>query len=552
MENIVFVNQVGYKTFEKKYAYIAVEKLSVWLQEGFDASKLYFSIYDLNDRFVYTGTLSAPVKDILAGEFICKADFSDFNEAGQYSIKLNDFDYKSYPFTISDDVYQKAFYDSVHYFYLSRCGQDIKSDCDGGKWNHPACHTSTAKIYGQKGKSKKVIGGWHDAGDYGRYTIATTKTALDLLLTYQNLSKSHAEKEYISKMQKTILDEVAYAIDWLFQMQREDGGVYHKITCYHFPAFVLPQKEKQTQVLAPVSTSATADFAGFLAFASFFYQSDKELSEKMLNAALKAQAYLDSHDDEFYQNPPEITTGAYGDNNVKDERFFALSALYFATKNPDYLKKAMEIRQQAINLPCENPIFKMWRMGFGWGNVSGYGIEILLKYCADYDSFNQEYKDSLMQDLLDVAEHNLNISNKSSFGTCLEWLGWGSNGHICDEAHILLLAHELTGRIEYQNAAFRQLDYVLGCNSLNICYLTGNGSNFPKHTHHRPSGALKSSMPGMLSGGACQGLADTIAKKKLQGLPPMQCYIDNQSSYSTNEVDIYWNSPFVYLISKVI
>ena len=69
MENIVFVNQVGYKTFGKKYAYIAVEKLSVWLQEGFDASKLYFSIYDLNDRFVYTGTLSAPVKDILAGEF---------------------------------------------------------------------------------------------------------------------------------------------------------------------------------------------------------------------------------------------------------------------------------------------------------------------------------------------------------------------------------------------------------------------------------------------------------------------------------------------------
>ena len=117
MENIVFVNQVGYKTFGKKYAYIAVEKLSVWLQEGFDASKLYFSIYDLNDRFVYTGTLSAPVKDILAGEFICKADFSDFNEAGQYSIKLNDFDYKSYPFTISDDVYQKAFYDSVHYFF---------------------------------------------------------------------------------------------------------------------------------------------------------------------------------------------------------------------------------------------------------------------------------------------------------------------------------------------------------------------------------------------------------------------------------------------------
>ncbi|MCR4742899.1 MAG: glycoside hydrolase family 9 protein [Treponema sp.] len=552
MENIIFVNQVGYKTFEKKYAYVAVERLPSWIEEGFDAGKLYFSIYDLNDRFLYTGTLSSPVKDILTGEFISKADFSDFNEVGQYLIKLNDFDCKSYPFEISDNVYHKAFYDSLHYFYLSRCGQEIKSDCDGGKWNHPACHTSTAEIYGQKGKSKKVIGGWHDAGDYGRYTIATTKAALDLLLTYQNLSTSHADKEYISKMQKTILDEVAYAIDWLLQMQREDGGVYHKITCYHFPAFVLPHEEKETQVLAPVSTSATADFAGFLAFASYFYKSNKELSEKMLDAALKAQAYLDSHQDEIYKNPPEITTGGYGDYNLFDERFFALAALYFATENPEYLKKAMEIRQKAINLPSPNPAFKMWNVGYGWGNVSAYGIEILLKYTANYESFSQDYKDSLMKDLLQEADANLSISENASFGTCLKWLGWGSNGHICDQAHILLLAHELTGKIEYQNAAFRQLDYVLGCNTLNLCYLTGNGSNYPQHTHHRPSGALKSTMPGMVSGGPCQGLADQIAKEKLQGLPPMRCFIDNQSSYSTNEVDIYWNSPVVYLISKMI
>ena len=88
---------------------------------------------------------------------------------------------------------------------------------------------------------------------------------------------------------------------------------------------------------------------------------------------------------------------------------------------------------------------------------------------------------------------------------------------------------------------------------MNVCYVTGFGVNTVKHPHHRPSGATKKTMPGMLSGGPCEGLYDACVKDKLGPLklPPLRCYLDNIASYSTNEIAIYWNSTFVYIASKL-
>ena len=44
-------------------------------------------------------------------------------------------------------------------------------------------------------------------------------------------------------------------------------------------------------------------------------------------------------------------------------------------------------------------------------------------------------------------------------------------------------------------------------------------------------------------------LDDSAAKAYCQGLPAAKCYVDNSESYSTNEITIYWNSPFTYLLS---
>jgi len=73
-----------------------------------------------------------------------------------------------------------------------------------------------------------------------------------------------------------------------------------------------------------------------------------------------------------------------------------------------------------------------------------------------------------------------------------------------------------------------------------------------KNPHHRPSIAKNEAMPGMLSGGPDELLEDGYAKIALVNTPPAKCFVDNAQSYSTNEVTIYWNSPFVYLLSRLM
>jgi ATP-binding cassette subfamily B protein len=61
--------------------------------------------------------------------------------------------------------------------------------------------------------------------------------------------------------------------------------------------------------------------------------------------------------------------------------------------------------------------------------------------------------------------------------------------------------------------------------------------------------ALRS--PGMLVGGPNSHLEDPYAQNVLSGLAPALCYADNEQSYSTNEVAVYWNSPLIALLADM-
>lgn len=516
-EKNIFINQIGYLPKDKKLAF---------LTQAAQNQNCTFELCEINSKkVVFTGKILAKnddgskYVDSAVGEEIFTADFSEFSQEGKYFIKIGN--QESFPFEIKSQVYKNLYYSVLNYFNLSRCGQNF-------------CHTADAEIYGTN-ETKNVQGGWHDAGDYGRYIVPTAKTIMDLLMAYDS------SKNFFTDFD--ILKEIRFALEWMLKMQREDGAVYHKVSCYHFCAFIKPEDEKDKLVISPISTAATADFAGSLAFASKYYQKeDKEFAKKLLDAALKAQEYLNHHDDEIFINPPEITTGSYGDRNVSDERYFSLCALWEVTENPDYLKKALEIRKNEI----ENNRF--WHEGFGWGLMAGFGTEILINNSQKID--DKEVVQTLKEAVIKNADKSLETANKSAFLYASKFYGWGSNGAVCDQAHVLMLAYKITGKIEYKAIAKAQLDYVLGCNPLNFCYVTGWGAKSPEHPHHRPSGATKQVMPGMLVGGPCAGLNDEYARIHLANLPALKCYADAEPSYSTNEIAIYWNSALVYVLSK--
>lgn len=517
----IFINQIGYLPNDTKTVFVTGD------EKGNDEK---FSLVNhQTHEVIFTGSLLPNPEDETVGEPIFTGDFSNVTVEGEYHISINE--KESFPFKIAKKVYDDVYYDSLKYFTEARCGQGV-------------CHTSKAEVYGS-GEIVEVQGGWHDAGDYGRYVVAGTKAVMDLLLGLDFVGSSYTRFN--------ILDEVRFELEWLLQMQREDGGVYHKISCYHFCGFIMPAEEKEQIVLAPVSTSATADFAGCLAYASkYFIDSDKKFAEKLTNAAIKAQNYLFAHEDEFYINPPEITTGGYGDRDVSDERYFALCSLFVATGEQNYLNHAMKIKsEKKLEQPdAEHPWRKGWAEGFGWPFVTGYGTEILLQ--NENKMTDSAIITEIKEGILTQADEILEIAKKSSFNFASKFIFWGSNGHVCDQAHILLMAYRISSCKEYLQMAKAQIDYILGCNPVNYCYITGFGSKSPVNPHHRPSGASGIVYKGMLAGGPCAGLHDEYAKKHLQNTPALKCYADVTPSYSTNEVAIYWNSAFVYLLSAFI
>ena len=531
-ESEIFINQKGYRPFDPK---------TVFVSAGEKGEKKTFELCRKADsQVLFSGILQPAPEDEESGGGYFTGDFSEIKAEGEYYISVGK--HKSFDFKISEKIYDNLALSTMKYFTDSRCGQG-------------SCHTGIAEIDGT-GEKKNVQGGWHDAGDYGRYVVAGAKAVMDLLLAYKKCPEKFSNFD--------LLAEVRFELEWMLQMQRDDGAVYHKISCYHFCDFIMPQDEKDQLVLSPVSTAATADFAGCAAYASGFYKKegpdrDTAFAKKLLDAAVKAQNYLFSHDDELYINPPEITTGGYGDKDVRDERYFALCSLFAVCGEKNYLSQALKYKEdkKQDKPDPKHPWNDGWQEGFGWPFVSGYGTEILLEVAAgeqtaDSKEITPDLLNEIKQGIITQAERYVNVSNASAFRYCSRFVFWGSNGAICDLAHIMLMAYDLTGRQEFKNAAKSQIDYILGCNPLNFCYVTGEGSKSPLHPHHRPSGASGRVYPGMLAGGPCAGLLDAYAKQHLSGRPALKCYSDSVPSYSTNEVAIYWNSAFVYVLTRIM
>ena len=116
----------------------------------------------------------------------------------------------------------------------------------------------------------------------------------------------------------------------------------------------------------------------------------------------------------------------------------------------------------------------------------------------------------------------------------------------------LMMAYELTSYRKYYDCASEQLSYLLGKNPMDVCYVTGFGANPPHHPHHRPSIAKKTVVRGMVVGGPNKNMQDELARRNFQNTYPALCYMDDHNSYSTNEIDTYWNTIAVMLLAFII
>ena len=119
---------------------------------------------------------------------------------------------------------------------------------------------------------------------------------------------------------------------------------------------------------------------------------------------------------------------------------------------------------------------------------------------------------------------------------------------------VLTVADGISPRDEYKKAIDAGIDYILGCNSIDTSYVTGNGEKAFKNPHLRPTAVdnIEEPWPGLVSGGPNVGLQDERAREVPKDSAPMKCYLDHIDCYSLNEITIYWNSPFVFVLAGLL
>lgn len=523
----IVLSQLGYLTNDAKRVVL----------RGEHTDKTFNVVSVDTGKVIYTGQISSGNYHAGSKETTYTGDFSSVKEAGTYKITTESLG-ESYPFKIGKDVYQDVLKDAVRMFYLQRCGEVLPQTYAGNLY-HDVCHTSMATIYGTTEKID-VSGGWHDAGDYGRYVVATSKTLGDLMSAYAANPTIFDDATNIPESGNgvpDVLDEIKGQLKWLFKMQNQNnGGVYHKVTCANFPGYVMPEQEKAELIVSPITATATGDFAAVMAMGyETFKTIDSEFANKCLAAGEKAWDYLVKAPSVPVVNPPGIVTGEYGDKSDTDERYWAAAALFKATGKSKYNDAFKNLANQGIQL------------GYDWSYVGNFGNEAYLAASGADASICEKIKEALTKD----ASHLLSLSKADAYGiTNGTTFYWGSNMAVLNEAIEMDLVGKLTNNVDYRGYAKEHVNYCFGKNPLALSFVTGYGTVTPQKPHHRPS-MIRGVAPGMIVGGVNSQLEDSYAKTYLANVAPAKCYLDHAESYSTNEVDIYWNSTLVHALAKL-
>ena len=545
--NLIYINQTGFLPYQKKKAML-----------NFNAGE--FSVTDDKGQSVYSGVPVHFGTDEISGEDIYVAVFDDVKTEGTYRITAGGISSDS--FRIETGVYDGLLKDLMKCYYYLRCGDalDEKYAC---AYYHKPCHMSKATVYGADVPPVDVTGGWHDAGDYGRYSTAGAVACAHLLYAVRFFPSLLDITYDIPKVQSSkgtmpdILTEVKIELDFLIKMQREDGSVWHKVTTFKHAEFIMPEEDKDELFLFHASSMATADVAAVFALASIVYADyDPHYAQTLMNASIKSYNWLKENTEPIYFfNAPGSNTGQYSEDEDISNRFWAACALYEATGDGMYLKDASTQYKalayydaHAEKKGYQGDVFTC----MGWAEVAGLGsLSLLLK--NDNNTLTDEIRHSFMSE----ADRLCANAGKNGFGLCMakEDFIWGSNMELLKYLMILTTAYGMDNtKSSYWDAIVSGIDYLLGANTMNTGYVTGHGEHAYRNPHLRPTAVdnIDDPWPGLVSGGPNIGLQDARAKEVPADSAPMKCYYDHWQCYSLNEITIYWNSPFVFVLGGLM
>ncbi|HET6177667.1 MAG TPA: glycoside hydrolase family 9 protein [Candidatus Sulfotelmatobacter sp.] len=492
-------------------------------------------------------------EDLASGDRVQICDISSVRQPGMYVLETDGG--KSAPFEIGKDVYRRALWLTMRSYYGQRCGCGVDL---GDGYSHPVCHLS-AEFHRTSGKSGayKNHGGWHDAGDYGRYVVNSGISTGTLLWAWEMCNG--AVRKLGLKIPESggkipdFLAEIRWNLDWMLSLQDADGGVWHKQTSENFCGFIMPQDDHSISYVIGTgstpykSTGATADLAAVAAIAARCYGPfDDAYAKSCADAARRAFSWASKNPNVTFENPEGVRTGGYGDNDCRDEILWAAAELWRTTGEEEY-RKAFEAGigylKTESGLRVKTP---------GWNDLSAMALWTYA--LAERKGGSSELLAQIRDGSSRAAEALVRNSRENGYGNTMSIsdYGWGSNGVAGNQSLQLIVADRLQKNDAFRQTAAENLHYLLGRNCWDLSWVTQLGRRAFEHPHHRPSAAdnIAAPWPGLVSGGPNGHPADRVGAALPKG-PPMKMYKDDEGAYSLNEIAINWNAPLVFLLAAL-
>jgi endoglucanase len=557
----VRVNTVGYVQGRAKVATVVLPAGMTTL------SDVTAQIIDASGNVAWTCQMTGPMTDLgLNSSVFYFADFTAFDNAGTYKINVpalgTDATAQSAPFLISSNALLGPLTTAMTGMYGQRCGTAVKITIGSDTWSHGACHQHDAaslKYLTGEDTPYPSLGGWHDAGDFGKYSNNGSFSVGMLLAAWEQFTPTLTTLSLpIPEHGKTadggagpmpdFLWEVKWELDWLLSAQAAsgNGSVPDKLTALQFEAFgTLPETDGQMRYFSGVGTVMAADFVAVMAEAARIYNDyAPNDAAKYLAAAQQSYAYLQTTTDPAIAanddpNPQSTTnvfkTGHYSETDP-DNRIWAAAEMWETTGDPAALA---DFETRAGKATFAND--------FDWSNVQNLGLyTYVMSQRPDKDSRNAAILANMTSSLTTVADGLAATAQANMFGRAIgDNYYWGSNGSVARAAMTLSAANAVNPDPKYLDAIQMQVDFLLGRNYYDRSQVTMVGYHPPLFPHHGPSQGdmVTDPWPGLVVGGA--NAQQTMANgSTVKGTD--YDWSDDAQNYYVNEIAINWNAPFIF------
>ena len=406
--------------------------------------------------------------------------------------------------------YAKLLQESLYFFDMNMCGSDV-DEKTGVLWRSN-CHTNDKTTY--NGKNVNVTGGYHDAGDHVKFGLPQAYAASMLGMIYREYKDDFEElgqdehiKLHLNRFADyfkrcTVMDDYGNVEAFCYQVG--DGEEDHKY-------WGAPEKQgdrnnyiKFTSYDNPC-TDVVAETAAALALHSIIFDDSESLTY-----AKALLAYAENEDNTMKCG---LADNYYAGNSFIDDLANASYWIFVATKDFDYRTKYLNYMSIKRDDKDEKSIWDELSGGYlCWDNVCAATMLAL-----DYSTL-----DSLIES---------GISKTSPKGYAyITGDNYGTARYNTTLQYITLAFDKHRRSNVYKTWATGQMNYLLGNNPAEKCYVIGYNDLTVKYPHHRAA-----------SGYTGEVQAETLPKHLMLGTLVGGPYGDDSfddkaTNWMTNEV----------------